>query len=108
MEIGAGLYRFVRVLGEGTFGRAFVAERTDVPEHKVALKVVTRDVYAGRNVERELVMLAAASHPNIVQLKDHGIGERYVWLTMPLYEGETLASRLERGPLGLGEAYEIF
>ena len=36
------------------------------------------------NVERELVMLAAASHPNIVQLKDHGMTEGYVWLTMPV------------------------
>jgi len=67
-----------------------------------------RAVYSGRNVERELVMLAAASHPNIVQLKDHGTTAGYVWLTMPVYEGETLGSRLERDPLSLDEAYEIF
>lgn len=107
-DLVGGLYRLRRRLGEGMFGRAYVAERTDVPEHKVALKVMVRAVYAERNVERELVMLAAASHPHVVQLKDHGMTDEYVWLTMPLFEGETLASRLERGPLGLREAHEIF
>jgi len=107
-DVVGGCYRLVRRLGEGMFGRVYLAERTDVKEHRVALKVINRAVYAGRNVERELVMLAAATHPHIVQLKDHGMTADYVWLTMPLYEGETLEERLERGPLGLREAYEIF
>ena len=94
--------------GEGMFGKVYVAERVDVPAHQVALKLVPREVYSGRNVERELVMLAAASHPNIVQLKDHGTTEGYVWLTMPVYEGETLGDRLERAPLSLEDAHEIF
>lgn len=101
-------YELAELLGEGMFGRVHVASRTDVPEHRVALKLITRKVYIGRHVERELAMLAAASHPHIVQLKDHGVSEHYVWLTMPLYAGETLAQRLERGPLSLGEAYDIF
>jgi eukaryotic-like serine/threonine-protein kinase len=107
-DIVDGHYRLVRMLGEGMFGQVFVAERTDVPEHRVAVKILDRAVYGGRNVERELVMLAAASHPHIVQLKDHGVTDRYVWLTMPLFEGETLDERVERGPLDLREAYEIF
>lgn len=107
-DIVGGHYRLVRVLGQGMFGKVYVAERVDVPAHQVALKVVPREVYSGRNVERELVMLAAASHPHIVQLKDHGMTAGYVWLTMPVYEGETLANRLMRGPLALEEAYEVF
>jgi serine/threonine protein kinase len=107
-DIVGGHYRLVRALGQGMFGRVYVAERVDVPAHQVALKVVPREVYSGRNVERELVMLAAASHPHIVQLKDHGTTAGYVWLTMPVYEGETLATRLQRGPLGLEEAYDVF
>jgi tRNA A-37 threonylcarbamoyl transferase component Bud32 len=103
-----GHYRLVRLLGKGMFGKVYVAQRVDVPAHQVALKVVPREVYSGRNVERELVMLAAASHPNIAQLKDHGTTESYVWLTMPVYEGETLAERLRRGTLSLEEAHEIF
>jgi eukaryotic-like serine/threonine-protein kinase len=101
-------YRLVRLLGQGMFGKVYVAERLDVPEHRAALKMMPREVYAGRNVERELVMLAAAGHPNVVQLKDHGTTDKYVWLTMPVYEGETLAERLERGTLDVKEAYDIF
>ena len=107
-DLVGGHYRLVRLLGEGMFGKVYVAERVDVPAHQVALKLVPREVYSGRNVERELVMLAAASHPNIVQLKDHGTTEGYVWLTMPVYEGETLSDRLERTPLSLEDAHEIF
>lgn len=103
-----GTYRLVRVLGVGAFGRVYVAERLDVPEHTVALKLLPRSHYVGRNVERELVMLATVGHPNVVQLKDHGATGDYVWLTMPVYEGETLEERLERGPLGFREAHDIF
>lgn len=103
-----GTYRLVRVLGIGNFGRVYVAERLDVPEHQVALKILPRSHFAGRNVERELVMLATVGHPNVVQLKDHGATSDYVWLTMPVYEGETLEARLERGSLGFREAHDIF
>lgn len=101
-------YRLVRPLGEGNFGKVYLAERIDVPEHHVALKILPKSLYAGRNVERELVMLATVGHPNMVQMKDHGMTESYVWLTMPVYEGETLGERLERGPLEFREAYDIF
>lgn len=101
-------YRLVRLLGKGMFGRVYVAERVDVPEHQVALKLLPRSVYQGRNVERELVMLATVGHPHVVSLKDHGTTPDYVWLTMPVYEGETLGERLDRGCLSLREAHGIF
>ncbi|MCA9622186.1 MAG: hypothetical protein KC731_24350, partial [Myxococcales bacterium] len=57
-----GQYRLSRRLGRGMFGSVYVAERTDVPEHRVALKIIDRAVYGERDVNRELVMLAAATH----------------------------------------------
>ncbi|NUQ78497.1 MAG: protein kinase, partial [Polyangiaceae bacterium] len=107
-DVVGGLYHLVRVLGEGAFGKVYLAQRLDVPEHQVALKILPRSMYEGRNVERELVMLATVGHPHVVQLKDHGTGPDFVWLTMPVYEGETLAERLDRGPLSVREAYDIF
>lgn len=101
-------YRLTRLLGQGAFGKVYAAQRIDVPEHQVALKILPRSLYEGRNVERELVMLATVGHPNVVQLKDHGTGPSFVWLTMPVYQGETLAERLRRGALSLREAYDIF
>lgn len=107
-RVVGGVYRLTRLLGAGMFGKVYVAQREDVPEHQVALKILPRSHYAGRNVERELVMLATVGHPHVVQLKDHGMTSEYVWLTMPVYEGETLDARLSRKPLDLREAYEIF
>lgn len=110
-EIGdtvGGLYRITSLLGEGSFGKVYTAERVDVPEHRVALKVAPLDAFPGKNVARELLMLAAAGHPNVVQLKDHGITRDYLWLTMPVYRGRTLEERLDDGPLSPREAWAIF
>ena len=40
-----------------------MAQRIDVPEHQVALKILPRSLYVGRNVDRELVMLAGLPVP---------------------------------------------
>ncbi len=103
-------YKLVRLLGQGMFGKVYVAQRLDVPEHQVALKLLPRSLYVGRNVERELVMLATVGHPHVVQLKDHGTTDPgYVWLTMPVYHGETLQERLDKkGTLTPRQAYDIF
>jgi serine/threonine protein kinase len=108
-DVVGGHYKLMRLLGQGMFGKVYVAQRLDVPEHQVALKLLPRSLYAGRNVERELVMLATVGHPHVVQLKDHGTTPDYVWLTMPVYLGETLAERLEKkGTLSPKQAYDIF
>lgn len=107
-DVVGGHYKLDSLLGQGMFGKVYVAQRLDVPEHRVALKLLPRSLYVGRNVERELVMLATVGHPNVVQLKDHGTTPDYVWLTMPVYHGQTLAERLEQGTLSPREAYEIF
>jgi eukaryotic-like serine/threonine-protein kinase len=108
-DVVGGHYKLVRLLGQGMFGKVYVAQRLDVPEHQVALKLLPRSLFLGRNVERELVMLATVGHPHVVQLKDHGTTPDFVWLTMPVYQGETLAERLEKkGTLTTRQAYDIF
>ncbi|MDB4972070.1 MAG: hypothetical protein JWN48_411, partial [Myxococcaceae bacterium] len=53
-------------------------------------------------------LIASVFHPSVVQLKDHGWHEGHLWFVMPLYRGETLSTRLKRGPLTRRQAREIF
>lgn len=71
-----GAYRLTRMLGRGGMGEVYLAERIDgaFGQH-VAMKVV-RGVLGGAGerarFERERVVLAALSHPNIAALYDGG------------------------------------
>ena len=70
----------------------------------VALKVIAesiadRDGHARFDVEARAV--AALTHPNICALYDVGHQGEIHYLVMEYLEGETLAQRLERGPLPL-------
>ena len=53
--------------------------------------------------EREGRAIAALSHPNIVAIFDVGTDEGLPYLVMELLDGETLRSRLRRGPLPSGD-----
>lgn len=95
---GHPAYRLTKLLGQGMFGKVYVAQR-DVPEHRVALKLLPPRPLCRPQRRARLVMLATVGHPHVVQLKDHGTTAEYVWLTMPVYQGETLAERLAQLPL---------
>src|SRR3954471_21753770 len=72
------------------------------------LPSTTRRGRAGAAAMRELQLIASVFHPSIVQLKDHGFHESRLWFVMPLYRGETLATRLTRGGLSRREARALF
>ncbi|RYE89840.1 MAG: serine/threonine protein kinase [Myxococcales bacterium] len=107
-DVVGGRYRLLSALGEGQFGRVYRAERTDLPAHHVALKVLDVHVYAGRDPETELRLLSAVAHPHIVQLADHGVGRGHVWFTMPLYAGRSLAEAMTGGVLTPRQARDVF
>jgi eukaryotic-like serine/threonine-protein kinase len=61
-----------------------------------------------KRFEREATAASALGHPNIVQVHDFNIAPGGTfYLVMDLLEGETLATRLSRGPLGWPEAQRI-
>jgi eukaryotic-like serine/threonine-protein kinase len=104
-------YEVECLLGAGTFAQVYRARDLLVPDHSVSLKISRDpaiDAQAVRAAMRELQLIASVFHPSIVQLKDHGFYENRLWFVMPLYRGETLATRLSRGQLSRREARELF
>ncbi len=92
-----GPYRIESKLGEGGMGEVFRALDTRLGR-TVAIKV-TREQFSAR-FEREARTISSLNHPNICTL--HDVGPDY--LVMELVEGETIASRLKRGPLAVKTA----
>jgi len=107
----AGRYEIEAPLGAGAFADVYRARDRDVTDHVVALKILRRrsaDATSVHAALRELQLIASVFHPSVVQLKDHGWHEGHLWFVMPLYRGETLSTRLKRGPLTRRQAREIF
>src|SRR5688500_17473724 len=87
-------YRLVRELGRG--GQAVVYEAVQKSTtRRVAIKVLTAGRFAGpqerRRLEREAQVLAALSHPNVVQVIDRGVTrEGFYFLVMEYVVGRPL------------------
>lgn len=104
-------YEILELLGGGAFSDVYQARDREVLDHIVALKILrtpSPDKGSARRAMRELRLIASVFHPSLVQLKDHGWHEQRLWFVMPFYRGETLSTRLRRGPLGRKEAREVF
>ncbi len=110
MRVGEvlGRYCVTGVIGHG--GMAVVYAGQDMAlGHPVAIKVLHPDHVENPRMERRFVnearALLAIRHPNIVELLDVGRTEEGdIYLVMELLEGDSLASRLEQGPLPLAQA----
>ncbi|HEY6548476.1 MAG TPA: protein kinase, partial [Vicinamibacteria bacterium] len=109
---GETLGRFVvrGVLGEGGMGRVYRALDPSLGR-EVAIKAVARDFRddAGslRRFEREARLLATLNHPNVGAIYGFELIDGAPYLVLELVEGETLAERLRRGALPLGEALTV-
>ena len=97
------------VVGRGAMSvvyRAFDAKHQRSLAVKV-LKVEAADREGLARWSREVSAAARLRHPNIVPLIDSGTtGGGTAYFLMPLAEGETLQSRLQRGPLAIAEAIQ--
>ena len=84
-------------------------------ERDVAIKVLSStrgdDRDSREQLEREARAIARLTHPRISTLHDVGTarigGVEETYLVMELVEGETLAARLQRGPLPLDQALSV-
>jgi hypothetical protein len=103
-------YRVDGRLGEGGMGVVYRA--TDVNLRRpVALKFLpparAADARARARFVREARAASALDHPNIGVVYEIGDDGDLPFIAMALYEGETLAQRLARGPLPVEEAERI-
>ena len=104
LESGArlGPYEVVALLGAGGMGEVYRARDTRL-NRTVALKIVSpawSNTEEGRQrFEREARAVSQINHPNVCALYDVGRAGDREFLVMEFVEGETLQTRLERGPL---------
>ena len=107
-----GHYKIVEFVGEGGMGTVYRVEHS-VLGRQYALKalrtrVVERDEDAAENFVREARTAARVHHPNIVDVFDFGyLPDGRPYFVMELLEGESLATRVSRGPLPLLEVVSI-
>jgi predicted ATPase len=104
-------YRVLAPVGEGGMG-VVVRARDLRLDRDVALKFLppayVRSADAKRRLLREARAAAALDHPNICTVYDIGDDAGGgLFIAMAYCEGETLASRLRRGPLEVSEALAV-
>jgi TolB-like protein len=101
-------YEIVALLGAGGMGEVYRARDVRL-RRDVALKVIaaSNDGDARGRVLREARAAAAVSHPNICQIFEIGEAQDTLFITMELLTGETLADRILRGPLAIGQAIPL-
>jgi serine/threonine protein kinase/Tol biopolymer transport system component len=112
-----GIYHVQELIGAGGMGEVYRARDTRLGRD-VAIKILpavfVSDPQRLARFEREARVLASLNHPNIATI--HGIeegdpstgsGQAAPALVMELVDGETLAERIARGPLRIGDALAI-
>jgi tetratricopeptide (TPR) repeat protein len=98
-------YTLERELGGGGMSRTYLATERAL-SRRVVVKVLAPELLAGISVDRfkrEVLLAAQLQHPHVVPVLSSGNADGLPWFTMPYVEGESLRSRLARGPLRIGE-----
>jgi len=99
-----GPYEILTPLGAGGMGEVYRARDTRL-DRAVAIKILpphlSEDPILRQRFEREARAISSLNHPHICLLYDVGKQDGTQFLVMECVEGETLAKRLEKGPLPL-------
>lgn len=104
-----GRYAVTGTLGEGGMGVVYAAHDSRLGR-AVAIKMIRAaiaDPVARDRLDREARSAASINHPAICQLYELGEDNGELFLAMELLQGESLATRLTRGPVALGEAVAL-
>jgi Tol biopolymer transport system component len=105
-----GPYKILAPLGAGGMGEVYRAHDTRLGRD-VAIKVLSPHLAPTPEVrarfEREARTISQLNHPHICTLHDVGHQDGTDYLVMELVEGETVAHRLEKGPLPVVEVLAL-
>jgi len=105
-----GSYKIVSLMGAGGMGEVYQAHDGKL-RRDVAIKVIPADLVDDperlARFQREARLLAAVNHPNIATI--HGLeqSDDVHYLVMELVPGQTLAERIDAGPLESEEALRL-
>jgi serine/threonine protein kinase len=101
-----GPYEIQSPLGAGGMGEVYRARDTRL-DRTVAVKILTQGLEGTPEVrqrfDREARAVSSLNHPHICALYDVGHQDGIDYLVMEFIEGETLAARIEKGPLPTAE-----
>ena len=104
-----GPYEIESPLGAGGMGEVYRARDTRL-ERTVAVKILPAHLSdnpeAKQRFEREARVISSLNHPHICVLHDVGTQDGISYLVMEYVQGESLDSRLAKGPLPLKQALE--
>ncbi|MFC1555192.1 protein kinase, partial [candidate division KSB1 bacterium] len=107
-------YKILEKLGEGGMGVVYKAEDTKL-KRTVALKFLVSDLMRDPDAKKQLITEARAAsaldHPNICTIYEvnetenvrPGKRDKYTYISMAYYDGETLREKIESGSLSFNE-----
>ncbi len=109
MRTTVGRYAVTGTLGEGGMGVVYSAydDRLGRPIAIKMIKTAVAQSDARDRLWREARSAAKVNHPAICQLYEIGEEDGELFLAMELLQGESLAARISRGPLGVAEVGTI-
>src|SRR5215813_5904939 len=112
LQIGQqlGSYEITSLLGKGGMGEVYRAHDSKL-KRDVAIKILpdefSQDASRVSRFQREAEVLASLNHPNIAAIYDLQEANDTRFLILELVEGETLAERIQRGPVSIEEALKV-
>ena len=112
VDIGTrlGSLEIMALLGKGGMGEVYRARDTKL-KREVAIKFLpdefSRDPSRVSRFQHEAEVLAALNHPNIAAIYDVQEAGEMRFLVLELVEGETLAERIQRGPIPVEDVLDI-
>lgn len=105
-------YEIIKLLGEGAFGRVYLA-RERLTGREVAINELREDLPSERaaearqRFEREIQIGAGLDHPRVVKIITHEKQGSEVYLVQEYLPGGSLRTRLNNRPLAVDEAVHI-